>query len=337
MLTAPPDEARVATIHSQAGQSFFVWVKIPSARTKYLALVDSGATVSTLPNKLFEAITQKERPTLVPSDVRIKAGNDTAIDCLGMADVTVQIQDYEFEQRYYICTNETIGVLGADFLRQHAACMDFGREHLFLQGEWMPVYDAYGLALKKNRHVATLTSVRRTAQPGASLQRQLDAANRADASLARGHVHQGEGSSLTDRLPVIEEAEEETLTSPPYPDNSDDEHYDDISRRSPQLPAPSPLISAWGPRKSVKVRKPDENDVKEIQRSKRRRTTKRLTAVSTDPRHAVLLEVIESPRARALCHSHHNRRQQRVRQTSSTPQIKSCYMILLLSVTNPLM
>jgi len=141
--------------------------------TKYLALVDSGATVSTLPNNLFESITQKKRPILVPSDVRIKAGNDTAIDCLGMADVTVQIQDYEFEQRYYVCTNETIGVLGTDFLRQHAACMDFGREHLFLQGEWVPVYDEHGFALKKNRHVATLTSVRLPANRRSVIQARI--------------------------------------------------------------------------------------------------------------------------------------------------------------------
>ena len=128
--------------------------------TKYLALVDSGATVSTLPKKLFEAIPERTRPILVPSDVRIKAGNDTAIDCLGMSDVTVQLQDYEFEQRFYVCTDETIGVLGTDFLRRHSACMDFGREHLFLQGEWVPVYDAYGQAIKKNRQVTTLTATR---------------------------------------------------------------------------------------------------------------------------------------------------------------------------------
>jgi len=147
-----------------------------------------------------------------------------------------------------------------------------------------------------NAQGSAAPDVSRTAQPSATLQQQFDAANRADASIAGGHVHQGEGSSLTDRLPVIEEADEETLTSPPYPDDRDEEYYDDVSRSSLQLSASSPLIDAWGPRTSVKIRTPDENDVQEIQRRK----SGRLTAVTTDPRQAVLLEIIECPHTRAF-------------------------------------
>ena len=158
-----PGEALLALIRSQVGQSFFIWVRLPAAKSKYLALVDSGATVSTLTKKLYDAIPVAERPVLGPPDVKIMAGNGTAIDCLGMATFTVRVQDYEFDQLFYVCTNETIGVLGTDFLRKQAVCLDFGSEYMFLRGEWIPVYDSNGQPMKHTRDVTTITAVTLTA------------------------------------------------------------------------------------------------------------------------------------------------------------------------------
>ena len=155
-----PGEERMATIRSQAGQSFFVWVHLPSANTKYLALVDCGATVSTLTKTLYDQILIDKRQLLAPADVKIRAGNDTRINCLGMADFTVRIENYEIEQRFYVCTDETISVLGTDFLKSQAVCLDFGSEHMFLKGEWIPVCDDKGKLLRRGRAVTTEKAVR---------------------------------------------------------------------------------------------------------------------------------------------------------------------------------
>ena len=69
----------------------FVWAKFGHEQADVLMLLDTGASITMLPSKVFESI--PDRPQLRNTTVRIDVGNGQNLDVQGVFRMTVQLDD----------------------------------------------------------------------------------------------------------------------------------------------------------------------------------------------------------------------------------------------------
>ena len=82
------------------------------------------------------------------SKLDLKAGNDTCIKCFGKTELQFALLHYlkTYEHEFYICTDDTMPILGMDFLTQHDTCIDLARNEFSIDGVFLDVEVASAFA-----------------------------------------------------------------------------------------------------------------------------------------------------------------------------------------------
>lgn len=111
-------------------------------------LIDTGADVCTLPFHLYEAIPKAERPELRPTLANIKGANGSPIACLGTTTIELQIHHRMYKQLFHVCPNDTMGILGMDFMYDYDVVPIASKNQLFIQDREIPVFDLRGTPMR---------------------------------------------------------------------------------------------------------------------------------------------------------------------------------------------
>ena len=94
--------------------AYFVWARFGVEAVDVLMLLDTGASITILPQHVFEGI--PDRPELHTTTVRIEVGNGANLAVLGVCRMKVQLGDYDFTHNFFVCRDSTHAILGNDFI-----------------------------------------------------------------------------------------------------------------------------------------------------------------------------------------------------------------------------
>ena len=110
-----------------------------------ITLVDTGAAVSILPAPLFNKLPTEQRK-LTPTTLDIRAGNDTKIICNGIAKLAIWFQPLtkRYEHEFYICNEDTVPILGMDFMSEHDTFVHLKQDKFAIDGVTLSTYDSLG-------------------------------------------------------------------------------------------------------------------------------------------------------------------------------------------------
>ena len=92
------------------GIGICVWVEFKGARKGAKALLDTGAGISLLPKRIFDAVRKQQRARLRPTDRNIKAVNGKAIECFWAGSSTAEHRRPRIQTQILHMSGRCIGV-----------------------------------------------------------------------------------------------------------------------------------------------------------------------------------------------------------------------------------
>ena len=101
--------------------------------------------MSTIPISLYRAISDRERPKLRSSALKITAGNHTPINFYGRADFDLEMENMTLDVTFYICDDNVSGILGMDFIDRHGGIIMTPHKKLIIQGRSVAIHRGDGL------------------------------------------------------------------------------------------------------------------------------------------------------------------------------------------------
>ena len=95
-----------------------VWASLPyDHMTELPFLVDSGASISLVPEAWHNQIAAEDRPPLEPTDINVYAGGvDNQIRVLGRAELQFNLQGEVYTNTFHLSPDEQHGILGMNFM-----------------------------------------------------------------------------------------------------------------------------------------------------------------------------------------------------------------------------
>ena len=117
------------------GSGISVYLPISMYNLETMFLIDTGAEVTIISNKLFERIPDKYRPKLLETVVSMKleVADKGLVDIKGIADVTFNTDSHTYRWRVLVAPIEEDGLRGMDFL--FAQNFELSRKGLKLDGQ----------------------------------------------------------------------------------------------------------------------------------------------------------------------------------------------------------
>ena len=97
-------------------------------------LVDTGATISILPLKLWEEIYPEDRTPLASTTMKIRAENDTQVDVRGTSEVNLTLNGEQYPYMFYICADATAPILGMNFQSEYDMYLRPAKDKVYIQG-----------------------------------------------------------------------------------------------------------------------------------------------------------------------------------------------------------
>ena len=137
-----------------------MWVEFKGARKGAKALLDTGAGISLLPKRIFDAVRKQQRARLRPTDRNIRAVNGKAIECFGQAQVQLSIEGHEFKHKFYICQDDVSVLLGRDFMKDANVSMEPARNRIKIQGKRVTAYDMRGMKVRNTVNLISTTTLK---------------------------------------------------------------------------------------------------------------------------------------------------------------------------------
>ena len=134
--------------------AYFVWAKFGHEQVDVLMLLDTGASITLLPSKVFESI--PDRPQLHNTTVRIEVGNGQNLDVQGVCPMTVQLGDYDFVHNFFVCRDCTHAILGNDFIILQDITMRMKQGWLEFKGHDIPLFNMHGARVKNRVYLAQI-------------------------------------------------------------------------------------------------------------------------------------------------------------------------------------
>ena len=98
-------------------------------------LLDSGSTATLLSQRIYEAIPQECRPTLVNVSTDLVSANGTPMQSYGIAKLVFSLGDQKFSIHAIICDMQSDAILGQDFNLKHIKSINFERNHLLTKDD----------------------------------------------------------------------------------------------------------------------------------------------------------------------------------------------------------
>lgn len=127
-------------------------------KQRYRALVDSGAEVSLMHRRVYDALHQK--PKLGTDNLQLQAVTGASLALDGCIDVQLRIGDTEIQQKFYVVANMNRNlILGRDWLVQHGVRLYFDLGCLRIGRSYVP--------LERDIHIASIARLKssRTFKP----------------------------------------------------------------------------------------------------------------------------------------------------------------------------
>ena len=112
------------------GIGMCVWTEFEGARKGARALLDTGAGISLLPRRIFDAVRKPQKARLKPTDRNIKGANGKSIECFGQAMVKLSIEGHEFKHRFFVCQDSVAVLLGRDFMKDAKISVEPARNRI---------------------------------------------------------------------------------------------------------------------------------------------------------------------------------------------------------------
>ena len=110
--------------HSSEGPTaLFLWGRLGSTLVDTLMLIDTGAEMSFIPERVFNRIPQDDTTTLRHTDERVQVGNGSFLELAGRAEVNVRVGDRDYPHEFLISKCESAcSIIGLDFSEALRSC-----------------------------------------------------------------------------------------------------------------------------------------------------------------------------------------------------------------------
>jgi predicted aspartyl protease len=106
-----------------------------------LMLVDTGATISILPYKIYEELKEDQKGELQPTDMIIRTGTNAKVDVRGIAQVQFDLEGQKFKYPFYICGDARNPIIGFDFQAKYDMYLRPGENALYIGKRKLPCFD----------------------------------------------------------------------------------------------------------------------------------------------------------------------------------------------------
>ena len=95
-------------------------------------LIDSGACISIISNKVFDKIPEDVKPELISSYETVSLADGRPMEILGLTEMTIQLENIEVKSEFYLANISCDAIIGIDFFRQHGCRLDFISDSLYI-------------------------------------------------------------------------------------------------------------------------------------------------------------------------------------------------------------
>ena len=80
-----------------------------------LMLVDTGASISILPYKIWDELCDSEKSAPEPTMTKIRTGTNGKVDLKGVSYITFYLEGIKYKYPFYICGDARNPIIGFDF------------------------------------------------------------------------------------------------------------------------------------------------------------------------------------------------------------------------------
>ena len=117
-----------------------IYIPTTIGNQEIFMLLDTGATVSILSLRTYQALPQDSLPDLSPPDTGIFTANGQPVDVKGRLCVSLAIGAQTLQHMFYVADIESEVILGLDFLDSHECTLNVAGQTLVYHGQEIPLY-----------------------------------------------------------------------------------------------------------------------------------------------------------------------------------------------------
>ena len=129
-------------------------------------LVDTGASISIIPEDVYLTIPEDERPKLETVDLRILVGNGELLPQQGVCRLKFQLGDFDFDHEFFVCRQSGQAILGNEFFVHYNMVLRMSEGWLEFKGHCIPLLNSYGVRKKSRVYVRTAVAI----EPGQEME-----------------------------------------------------------------------------------------------------------------------------------------------------------------------
>ncbi|MCG7879153.1 MAG: RNase H-like domain-containing protein [Candidatus Thiodiazotropha endolucinida] len=107
-----------------------LYLDIKVENCPFIALIDTGSTVSIIHPKKFESLSSETQEKVLPTKCVLKMADGGPVDCRGTIILPISIGDKIYDQQVLIAEIEAPFVLGYDFLHDHQCILNISQAEL---------------------------------------------------------------------------------------------------------------------------------------------------------------------------------------------------------------
>jgi predicted aspartyl protease len=139
------------------GKCSYLWAGIEGKSMKgMLMLVDTGATISILPLKIYEELKDDQKGELEPTNMVIRTGTNGKVDVRGTAKVQFDLEGRKFNYPFYICGDARNPIIGFDFQAKYDMYLRPGENALYIGYRKLACFDHKKLWNKASNYVPAI-------------------------------------------------------------------------------------------------------------------------------------------------------------------------------------
>ena len=137
-----------------------VWVKFTGTKEGAKAILNTGASISLLPKRIYDIIERTIDVQMTKPDRRIIAANKQATACYGMAKIPIEIDGLKFKQNFYICADEVTVLLGRNFMKNTNVQLEPAANKIKIGGKRVTAYDLKGTKIRNTVNLITTMTIK---------------------------------------------------------------------------------------------------------------------------------------------------------------------------------
>ena len=104
-------------------------------------LVDTGATISILPERIWTELCDSEKSSLEPTTMVIKTGTSGKVDVKGISTIKFELEGIKYKYPFYICGDARNPIIGFDFQQKYDMYLRPAENALYIGKKKLPCFD----------------------------------------------------------------------------------------------------------------------------------------------------------------------------------------------------